>query len=63
MKEMRLIKLKEVMNRTGMAKSTIYKYMTEGSFPKNVKLSIRSVVWVEAEIDEWIMEKICQRNT
>lgn len=58
---MRLIKLKEVMDRTGMAKSTIYKYMDEGSFPKNVKLGARSVAWVEGEIDEWIMEKIQQR--
>ena len=59
---MRLIKLKEVMDRTGMAKSTIYKYMDEGSFPKNVKLGVRSVAWVEAEIDKWIMEKILQRT-
>lgn len=59
---MRLIKLTEVMNRTGMAKSTIYKYMDEGSFPKNVKLGVRSVAWVEGEIYEWITEKIKHRE-
>ncbi len=58
---MRLIKLKTVMDKTGMAKSTIYKYMEAGEFPENVKLTTRSVAWVESEIDEWIMEKMQQR--
>lgn len=55
---MRLIKLKTVMDKTGMAKSTIYKYMEAGEFPENVKLTTRSVAWVESEIEEWILSKM-----
>ena len=55
---MRLIKLKTVMDKTGMAKSTIYKYMEAGEFPENVKLTTRSVAWVESEINQWILDKM-----
>ncbi len=59
---MRLIKLKTVIEKTGMAKSTIYRNIQAGAFPKPIKQSIRSVAWVESEIDEWIMERMEQRS-
>lgn len=59
---MRLIKLKDVMNNTGLARSTIYKYISEGVFPKPVSLGERAVAWVESEIEDWIQEKIEQRD-
>ncbi|WP_425289147.1 helix-turn-helix transcriptional regulator [Shewanella xiamenensis] len=31
-------------------------------FPKAVKLSSRSVAWVESEVQEWILERIAQRD-
>ncbi len=60
---MRLIKLKDVMSNTGLARSTIYKYIAEGVFPKPVSLGERAVAWVESEIEEWILEKIEQRDS
>ncbi len=59
---MRLIKLKDVMHNTGLARSTIYKYIAENLFPKPVSLGTRSVAWVEEEIEEWILDKIEQRD-
>ncbi|BDM66085.1 DNA-binding protein [Shewanella sp. NFH-SH190041] len=59
---MRLMKLKEVMYITGLPKSTVYKYMNDGNFPKPVSLGERNVAWVESEIEDWIMEKIEQRD-
>ncbi|WP_059021359.1 MULTISPECIES: AlpA family transcriptional regulator [Vibrionaceae] len=59
---MRLIKLKEVMTLTSLARSTIYKYMSEGQFPKTVPLGCRSVGWVEEEITDWILERIGERD-
>lgn len=59
---MRLIKIKVVMDMTGLGRSTIYKFMAEGSFPMPVRLSTRSVAWVESEIQNWIQEKIDQRD-
>ena len=60
---MRLIKLKEVMDCTGLARSTIYKYISEQVFPKPVPLGERAVAWVESEIQDWILEKVAQRDT
>lgn len=59
---MKVIRLNEVINRTGLARSTIYKLMSEGAFPLPVKLLKRTVAWVEAEVDGWLLEKIANRD-
>ena len=58
---MRLIKLKEVMAKTSLGYSSIYKFISEGTFPKQVSLGAKSVAWVESEVDDWIMERIGKR--
>jgi prophage regulatory protein len=59
---MRIIRLKEVTNSTGLARSTVYKYIAEGAFPKPVPLGDRCVGWVEEEVHDWIMAKIEARD-
>ncbi|MCH2089774.1 MAG: AlpA family transcriptional regulator [Pseudoalteromonas sp.] len=59
---MRLIKLKEVMAKTSLGHSSIYKFISEGTFPKQVSLGAKSVAWVESEVDEWIEEMIRRRG-
>ena len=59
---MKLIKLKTVMECTGLARSTVYKFIAEGRFPKPVKLGARMVAWVEAEVQEWILARIGERD-
>lgn len=60
---MRLIRLKEVKHATGLGRSTIYKYISEGSFPKPVSLGDRAVGWVESEVTSWVMARIEARDT
>ena len=59
---MRLIKLKEVIQKTSLGRSTIYEFMTKGTFPKQVSLGAKSVAWLESEVDDWIMERIGERE-
>jgi prophage regulatory protein len=59
---MKLIKLIDVKNTTGLARSTIYKYISDGSFPKPVRLGVKAVAWVESEVQEWIQERIEERD-
>jgi prophage regulatory protein len=59
---MRIIRLKEVIDSTGLARSTIYKYIGEGTFPKPVSLGDRCVGWVEIEVHEWILARIEERD-
>ncbi|MDO6639763.1 AlpA family transcriptional regulator [Shewanella sp. 5_MG-2023] len=59
---MKLLRLNSVIDSTGMGRSTIYKYMADGSFPKPVSLGARSVAWVESEVHEWISNRIKIRD-
>lgn len=49
----RLMRRKEVEQVTSLSRSTIYKYMSEGIFPKPVRLGSR-VAWKESDIRDWI---------
>lgn len=59
---MKLIRIKDVMERTGLARSTIYKYISLGQFPQPIKLGTRAVAWVESEIEAWINDGIKRRD-
>ncbi|MER2096027.1 MAG: AlpA family transcriptional regulator [Pseudomonas qingdaonensis] len=59
---MRIIRLKEVIDSTGLARSTIYKYIAEGTFPKPVSLGDRCVGWVDTEVHDWILARIGERD-
>jgi prophage regulatory protein len=54
----RLIRLPEVQHRVGLGRSTIYRWMSEGKFPKPVQLGGYAVAWMEDEIAEWIAARI-----
>ena len=54
---MRIIRRTDVQKMTGLSRSTIYKWMDEGLFPKPVKLGPRAVGWVEDHIDAWINDR------
>jgi len=56
------IKLKEVIKKTALSRSTIYLMMNKGDFPNQYQISARSVVWIEEEVDQWIDNKIILRN-
>ena len=51
------------MHCSGLARSTVYKYVAAGTFPQPVTLGERAVAWVEQEIFDWIENKISQRQT
>ena len=58
----KFLRLADVIDRTGLGRSTIYKLMTANDFPSSVSLSARSVAWVEQEIEDWIFSRIAQRD-
>ncbi len=59
----RLIRLKQVMEITGLSRSSVYRYIDEGRFPQSVSLGGRAVAWVESEVERWIEEVINQRDS
>ncbi len=53
-KEVYLLKLKTVMKRCGIKKTSIYTKMQKGVFPRPVKLGPNSIAWRSDEIEAWI---------
>jgi prophage regulatory protein len=50
----RILRLKAVLERTGLSRSTLYRKMQNGSFPANVRISTRCAGWYESAIDAWV---------
>jgi prophage regulatory protein len=54
----KILRLPNVLDRTGMSRSTVYLRVTEGMFPRPVSLGARAVGWIETEVEEWIARQI-----
>lgn len=50
----RILRLKAVLARTGLSRSTMYRKMDKGTFPRNIKISERCAGWRESTIAEWL---------
>jgi prophage regulatory protein len=58
----RMLRLKQVMERTELGKTTIYKLQKQGCFPRSVPMMNRSVRWIESEIDEYLASRARARD-
>ena len=58
MENFRIIKRPGVEAITGLSRSSIYAMMENGTFPKAVKISQRSVGWLEHEVQEWLKNRV-----
>ena len=49
----RLMTIAEVLEVTGLSRSSIYSLMRQGGFPEPLKVGPRAVRWRLSEIEEW----------
>ena len=69
----RFIRLPEVLSRTGYGRTSIYRKMEDGTFPKSVKLGgpledpnafdCRAIAWLEEEVDQWMESRMEERDS
>ncbi|ODS10559.1 uncharacterized protein VSF3289_00818 [Vibrio scophthalmi] len=59
---MRFLKLKEVMEKTALSRSAIYRKMNDGEFPQSVSLGDRAVAWVDSEVQDWVIDRVAERD-
>ncbi|MCV0097159.1 helix-turn-helix transcriptional regulator [Pseudomonas aeruginosa] len=59
---MKVLRLSAVVKVTGLARSTIYKLIGSGDFPRPVSLTGRCVGWIECEVNVWIRSRIEERD-
>lgn len=57
-----ILRLPQVKTRVGLSRSSIYLAISQGSFPKPVKLGARAVGWLEVEIDAWLSTRMHERR-
>lgn len=53
-----ILKMPEVIRATGLARSTIYKLISENRFPRQIKLTSFSSGWLQSEVEAWIADRI-----
>ena len=54
----RIVRLKTVLARTGLSRSTIYRKIAEGTFPAQLKISTNGTGWHESDINRWIDDPV-----
>lgn len=50
----RILRLKAVLDLTGLSRSTLYRKIERGTFPQQVSISERCIGWRESDIDRWL---------
>ena len=54
----KVLRLPQVIECTGLSRSSIYLKIQKGEFPKQIKISERSVGWLYSDIDAWLNKQI-----
>lgn len=54
--------MKTMSTMSGMARSTIYLYISEGLWPKPVRLGLRASGWPADEIEVILRARACGKN-
>jgi prophage regulatory protein len=54
----KFIRLPAVKDQTGLSRSSIYLRMSKGEFPQSISLGDRAIGWLEADIEQWLEDKI-----
>lgn len=59
---MKFLRLKDVMEKTGLSKSAIYSKIKEGEFPASVPIGSRTVAWVDSDVEKWLEWRLLVRE-
>ena len=58
----RLLRLPEVMARTGLRRTSLYQRVGAGTFPQAVALTTTARAWLESEVQAWISDRVRERD-
>jgi prophage regulatory protein len=54
----RILRLNTVLERTGLSRSTLYRKMQAGTFPRQIAISTRCAGWRESAVKAWLHNPI-----
>ncbi|KVK77159.1 hypothetical protein WS91_01815 [Burkholderia sp. MSMB1498] len=53
-----ILRMKQLIERTNLSRATLYVLMsTDPNFPRKIKLTARSVGFLESDVDRWIASR------
>ena len=55
------LRLPEVLNLVGVTRSTLYRWMEAGTFPRQISVGGNTVVWVESDVTKWMQDQIAKQ--
>lgn len=58
----KFLRFQEVLDRTGLSRSTCYEQIAAGAFPKPVKLAPRAIGFPESEVEAWAAARLAERE-
>ena len=54
----RILRLAQVLEITGIGKTTLYELQSQGSFPMRVRITDHCVGWVAQEVQSWLANRV-----
>ena len=54
----RILRIKTVLERTGLSRSTLYRKIERGTFPRQVRISVRCAGWRESAVNGWLKDPV-----
>lgn len=54
----RFLRLNAVLDKTGLSRSTLYRELQDGTFPKQIAIGPRCVAWRQADVEAWMRNPI-----
>ena len=55
-----LYRCKSVLEMTGLKRSSLYKLINLGMFPKPIKITATAVAWPSNQVEDWVLNRILE---
>ena len=55
-----LLRIQEVLNKTGKSRSAMYRDVAAGLFPASIRIGDSAVAWLESDVEKWIDARVAE---
>jgi len=61
-RERRVMRFREVRGTVSLSRSTVWRKVRDGSFPRPIRIGKSAVGWIASEVQDWIAEQAAARE-
>jgi prophage regulatory protein len=59
---MSILRVPAVLNRTGLSRASLYRFIAVNDFPSQIALGKRAIGFLESEVNDWIASRVAARR-